>query len=222
VGSSVDLSNHFSAGLWIKTSLAVADNVIQLILDDDAGCGSPLETLNLTALEANAWSRPHMNVSKPAALTAIACVGLSAASDPGPLTLHADLFEGPAEVQKIHFAMSNTVPTEGITFIVQTDTDGDGLLSDESNQINRMVISYLDKDMIVRNLAWSITEFGRGDGDSVLEAGETFLLTIDLRAVDPIPVAFTQMTLNIAPQDDVPITIEKIVPSKVSKSMILR
>ena len=163
-----------------------------------------------------------MNVTDSTALTAVACVGINAARDPGALTITADLIQGPAEVQKVHIAMSNTLPYEGITFIETVDSDGDGLLSDEASQTNNMIVTYMDNDKMVRDITWTTTELGYGDGDLSLEAAEMFLLTIDLRAVDPVPTARAQMTFHIAPYEDSSIPLIKRVPSKVSKSMILR
>ena len=48
LGSTVDLSEHYAAGLWIKASTDVANSVLQLVLDDSAGCASPEETLDIT------------------------------------------------------------------------------------------------------------------------------------------------------------------------------
>jgi hypothetical protein len=113
------------------------------------------------------------------------------------------------------------VPTEGVGVEPSTDSDNDGLFSDEIAQTNRIVVSYNDSDVLVRDIAWSTTELGSGDGDTELEAGETFLFTIDLRAVDPIPTAKTIMTLTISPYGTTTITLEKRVPTNISVSMVI-
>ena len=194
--------------------------MLQLVLDDNTGCGSPAESLNIAALKADQWDKRHMNMTTPSALTTVACVGLKAVMDPGAATVTVDLVQGPSEVQSVILSMSNSIPTESISFIEAADTDSDGLLSDEAGS-HWLVVSYLDKDKIVRDITWSTTEIGRGDGDTELEAGELFLFTIDLRAVDPIPTANQFMTFHIAPSDDTSLTIERRVPAKISTSMIL-
>ena len=221
LASTVDLSGHYAAGLWIKSDTTLASGVLKLLLDDSAGCGSPEESLDVGALAAATWTNVRRRVSDPSALTAVACTGLSAASDPGAVVLLVDLIQGPPEIQKVHLALANTLPTEAVVFTQQADSDGDGLLSDETNQANRLVISYMDSDQLVRDLAWSTKELGRGDGDVDLEHGETFLLTIELRGVDPVPTAYTLMTFSIAPYNGAALELEKIAPANISTAMII-
>ena len=221
LASTVDLSGHYAAGLWIKSDTTLASGVLKLLLDDSAGCGSPEESLDVGALAAATWTNVHRNVSDPSALTAVACTGLSAASDPGAVVLLVDLIQGPPEIQKVHLALVNTLPTEAVVFTPQTDSNGDGLLSDETNQANLLVVSYLDSNQLVPDLAWSTSELGRGDGDMDLEHGETFLLTIELRGVDPVPTAYTFMKFSIAPYDEAAIELEKIAPASITASMVI-
>ena len=221
LSSTVDLSSHYAAGLWIKSDTTLASGVLKLLLDDSTGCGSPEESLDVGALTAATWTKVHRNVSDASALTAIACTGLSAATDPGAIELLVDLIEGPPEVQKVHLALSSALPTQGVAFIPQADSDGDGLLSDESGQSNLLVISYLDTTQLVRDLAWSTKELGRGDGDVELENGESFLLTIELRGVDPVPTAGTVMGFHISPHQAASLVLEKTVPANVTVSMLI-
>ena len=221
LGSTVDLSGHYAAGLWIKSDTTLASGVLKLVLDDSAGCGSPEESLDVGALTAATWVKVHRNVSDASALTAVACTGLSAAVDPGPIVLLIDLIEGPPEIQKVYLALTSALPTQGVTFIPQIDSNGDGLLSDEAGQANVLVISYMDSTQLVRDLAWSTNELGRGDGDVELEFGETFLLTVELRGVDPVPTAGTVMAFHIAPHEEASLVLEKVAPVNITTSMIL-
>jgi hypothetical protein len=200
----------------------VADNVLELVLDDTPGCTSPLESISISELATNDWGKRYSNVSDPTALTAIRCVAISATVDPGTTTLSVDLIQGPPEVQKVHISLTNSIPTEGVAVIQQTDTNNDGLFSDEASQVNNIVVSYMDQEKLVRDLAWSVKELGRGNGDVDLEAGETFLFTVELRGINPVPTSGTLMTFHIAPQDNVALVLEKFAPSNISPSMILR
>ena len=222
LSSTVNLSGHFSAAIWVKATSAIDAGVLRLVIDDSAGCGSPEESLNIPALSASSWLRHRINVADASALSAVACVGISATSDPGVITLYVDQIEGPPEVQQVHVAVTNAIPTHGIAFVGTTDADGDGLLSDEATRTHFMVITYMSNETIVRDLTWTTTELGLGDGDITLEAGETFMLSIDLRAVDPIPTARSLITLDIATNDDGAIQLEKIAPPQISPSMVLR
>ncbi|MDA1035811.1 MAG: hypothetical protein O3B65_02885 [Chloroflexi bacterium] len=222
LGSTADLSGHLAAGLWIKSSSAVADNVFELIIDDSPNCGSPEESLGIAGLAADTWAQPRMKLSGPSALTAVACVGVRSPSDPGAITLTIDLVQGPPEVHTVYVNVNNTIPTKGVGFVAQIDTNNDGLLSDEANQQNDLIITFSNEDMLVRDLAWTVTELGAGDGDTDLEYGETFMLTIDLRAVDPIPTAKTLMRLALAASENSVLLIEKRIPRNISTSLILR
>jgi flagellin-like protein len=221
LGSTVDLSAHYAGGVWLKPSADVAAGVLQLRLDDSTGCGSPLETLAIPALTANTWKQVRVNTADPSALTAVACVGLSAASDPGALTLLVDQVEGPDEVQSLHLALGATLNTAPLAFNVTADADQNGLLSDEASPNHDLVISYIDSDSVVRDLAWTTTELGKGDGDVQLEAGEMFLLTVDLRAVSPVPTANTLVVLHLAPYDGSSTVFEKRMPANIETSMVI-
>jgi len=130
LGSPVDLSAHYSAGLWIKAGTTVADSVFKMVLDNDTGCGTPTETLNLPKLVANTWKQVHMNVAAVAAQASVACVANKTTTDPGAVVLRIDQVQGPHEVQTVNLEMANTLPTAGVTFAPATDNNNE-LLSDE-------------------------------------------------------------------------------------------
>ena len=222
LGSGVDLSGHYAASLWIKSSSRLTGNVVQLILDDSPNCGSPEETLAIPALATNTWEQPRLQLKNPAALTAVACVGLTARSDPGALTFTLDLIQGPPEVHAIYVNLNNSIPTRGVAFVPVADTGNDGLLSDEADQRNNLVIVFSNQDSLVRDLAWTVTELGAGDGDEDLDYAETFMLKIDLRAVVPIPTAKTLIDIEVAAHGNAMLVIERFIPRNISTSMILR
>jgi archaellin len=221
LGSTVDLSAHYAAEVWLKPDVDVAAGVLQLLLDDTAGCGSPLETLAVPALTANTWKQVRVNTADPAALTAVACVGLNASSEPGALTLLVDQVEGPDEVQALHLVLGPTLDTAPLAFNTTVDSDSDGLLSDEGAKNHDLVISYIDSESVVRDLAWTTTELGKGDGDVQLEAGEKFQFNVDLRAVSPIPSANTLVVLHLAPYDGSSTVFDKRMPANIETSMVI-
>jgi len=53
LGAPVDILGNWSAGLCIESSASLPAGTLQLVLDDTAGCGSPLETLDIGALSAD-------------------------------------------------------------------------------------------------------------------------------------------------------------------------
>jgi hypothetical protein len=89
--AAIDLSGSKYIGFWIKSDIAVAGNVLQLVLDETAACASPDETLNIPVLAAGVWR--YIRVAVTGAGTtrdALISVGIIAASDPGAATLYID------------------------------------------------------------------------------------------------------------------------------------
>ena len=114
LASTVDLSGHIAAALWIKSSSPVAGNVVQLVIDDSPNCGSPEEILGIPALATDTWEQPRITLDDPTALSAVACIGIRARTDPGAITLTIDLIQGPAEVHTVYLALNNTIPTRSV------------------------------------------------------------------------------------------------------------
>ena len=88
---ALDLSGPTHIELWIKSGLPQVSGDLKLLLDNDLGCPTPLETLTIPALLANTWTKVSVALtSLPAARTAIVSVGLSASVDPGVCTIWLD------------------------------------------------------------------------------------------------------------------------------------
>ena len=199
--STVDLTSpkHYALRLWIKSDATVAADVLQLVVDDDAGCASPLETINIGALAPATWDHTVLDIADPTAATlnSIDCVGIKAASDPGAVVLNIDLIEAPAELTQVSFVVANSVEGENIDLTTTTDVDGDGLIDDET-KLHKLSVIYTDKDQRTVDLAWTRLQLGLGDGDVELEPGERMRLTVLTHAANPIPVADTTFTLTLA------------------------
>jgi hypothetical protein len=89
--AAIDLSGSKYIGLWIKSDIPVAANVLQLVLDETAACASPDETLNIPVLAAGLWRYIRVAVTGAGATRdALISVGINAASDPGAATLFID------------------------------------------------------------------------------------------------------------------------------------
>ena len=214
---TVSITDHYSARLWLKTDINVAANVLRLVIDDTAGCGSPIETINIPALTAtNGWTQVQVKLATPASLTAVACVGLDAFSDPGVVVIDVDYVEAPGEVSQLSFFVANALDGEPIDLTTTSDADSDGLLSDEATKTHVLTIDFLDKDQRVNDVTWSSTEIGKGDGDSLLEAGEKFSVTVEMEAMDPMPVSYTELAIVINPELGSSLIIERTLPSPIN------
>lgn len=86
----VDLHAYDSIGFWFRSSVALNSGDIQFLLDDTNGCVSPLETINIPAISANTWTWVNLAFVTPAALTAVASIGIKQAVDKGAMVLNID------------------------------------------------------------------------------------------------------------------------------------
>ncbi|MDP3063396.1 MAG: hypothetical protein Q8O40_09345 [Chloroflexota bacterium] len=221
--SSTDISDHYSVRFWIKTDTDVAANVLQLVIDETAACVSPEETLNIPALTAaSGWTRVQLKMSAPSVLNAVLCVGLNAASDPVTPTVNVDLVEAPGEVTQIDFVVANALDGEAIDLSTTSDADSDGLISDEATQSHVLSVSYVDKNQRVNDITWTATQMGKGDSDNLLEPGEKMQITVQLEALSPMPVTYTEMALHVKPQKGSTLVIERTVPAVVDAYMDLK
>ncbi|MFH1140287.1 MAG: hypothetical protein V1724_01145, partial [Chloroflexota bacterium] len=223
LAAAIDISDHYSVSLWIKSSINLAAGVLQLLLDDTAGAVSPLETLNLPAITAaNGWTKVQLKLASPASLTAVLSVALKAASDPVTPTINVDLVEAPGEVTQLNFVLANALDGEAVDLSTTADADSDGLISDEATKSHVMYITYVDKNQRVNDITWTATQMGKGDDDNLLEPGEKMQITVNLEALSPMPVAYTAFDLQLRPESGSTYTIERTVPSVVDASMDLR
>ena len=89
VGNTLD--DYVQLILWVKSSINVAANQLQILLDDTANCASPVATINLPDLYADQWMRCLITAdfSGCTALTIIS-VGVKQVSDLGAFTLWLD------------------------------------------------------------------------------------------------------------------------------------
>jgi hypothetical protein len=87
--SNIDLSAYQQIALWVKASIAVAANVLQIKLCSDGAGVTALDTLNIPALTAGNWI--PVVIDKGSALSSgINSIALYAASDPGTITVNLD------------------------------------------------------------------------------------------------------------------------------------
>ena len=95
--TALDLSGRKEISLWIKSSVTIDANDLQLLLDNTAYCASPLETLNIPALAANTWTKIALILANPGSDTAIVSVGVKMVVDKGAFDLFIDDVRGIAD-----------------------------------------------------------------------------------------------------------------------------
>ncbi len=90
----VDLSDCKIAKLWIKSSVDTALGDLQILLDNNANCASPEETLDVPALAAGVWSLCDLPLANPESDTAIISKGLKYVTDLGACDIRVDDVNG--------------------------------------------------------------------------------------------------------------------------------
>ena len=133
--------------------------------------------------------------------------------------------DGDNLVDEMWFIVSSTLDGEAIDLTTTPDTDGDGVLTDESPKEHVAIITYIDGNQRISDIAWTSTPVGRGDSDSLLEVGEKFLIFVDMRAVDSgaFPLGkYDTFTLEFLPDTGSALVIERTVPAIVDPVMDLR
>ena len=92
--SAIDLSDHNSVSLRIKSTVALDSGDLQLLLDNTAQCASPLEAIDIPAVSADTWTKVVLTLAAASSDTAIVSVGLKMVVDKGAFTVNLDQIEG--------------------------------------------------------------------------------------------------------------------------------
>jgi len=128
------------------------------------------------------------------------------------------------------FTIGNALGGEPVDFTPTSDTNRNGIISDEATKNHKVVISYSDSYTQVTDLTWSREAVGTDDGDTLLEANEKFGITVDLAYVnDNTGVLGTKQKITanhkfrieIKPHKGAVLTIERTLPIRVRNVMNL-
>ncbi len=236
-----DLSESSSVHLWFKTSVDLSgtldDDDIQFILYENGG-GNEVLDIAASNLDGD-WHRLELSLSgNTSNYDAIEKIGLAANSDPGSVTFFIDTLETrPRDslpcpeanyLDQLVVSVSNAIGGEAIDFTPTIDSDDDGILSDESSPTHKVIISYADQYQYGNDLAWSVQRMGTCDSDYLLEDGEMFFITVDLRYLNNNATFENQkikhnrlFTIEIKPPHGATLATERDAPSMIDASNIL-
>lgn len=126
------------------------------------------------------------------------------------------------DVDQMLLVISNSLKGAPMNLVGTTDADADGLLSDEAVKSHHLVITFIDQAQMVTDIAWTATEVGKGDGDSLMETSERFELLVDLTAISPAVDENDTFILEIKPGKGSAITLERTMPGRIDDVMNLR
>ena len=124
-------------------------------------------------------------------------------------------------VDEIIFTLSNALQGEPANLATTVDADEDGLLSDETGKTHTTIISYIDQEQRVDDMAWVKVGVGQGNGDDLLDPGEKMEITVDVSGLATALDANGRFTLEIKPNSGSSLVIERTIPAVVDAVMYL-
>jgi flagellin FlaB len=129
-------------------------------------------------------------------------------------------------IGEITFTVANVLGGEPVDF-TQPSGGAAGLATGNDHKV---VINYLDSDQAIDDLYWTVAKLGNDDGDSLLETGEKFQITVGSQSgegnlVDALDTDLgVNATFSIVVMTPIGavLTIERITPPYIDKIMNLR
>jgi archaellin len=217
----VDLSSIDSIRLWVRSSVNTAAGDVEIVIDDTAACGSALENIDLPVLVADTWKLVTLAITDNSDMTAVKCVGLNYVTDNGAQVLNLDEVVAQGQATSILVTITNTLEGEPIDVSEPSDSDGDGNADSDSG--HTMILTYTDKNQVIRDVYWTKTFIGNNDGDNLLEAGEKVELNIRLGALsNSFPViGDVKWDLEVRPEDGGTVVIQRAMPDIIDTVMNL-
>ena len=126
------------------------------------------------------------------------------------------------DLDEIVFMVANALDGEPINLTPTVDSDGDGLLSDESPILHTTILSYIDQFQEFTDLAWTTATVGKADADNLLEKSEKFEVTVDISKLSPRLNADDTSVIEIRPQSGATLVIERTTDPVIDKNNDLR
>jgi archaellin len=120
------------------------------------------------------------------------------------------------DIDEIVFIVANTSGGEAINFTQTTDSNDDGLLSNET-ALHTTQINYIDKVKEVTDITWTQTAVGKNDSDNLLEANEKFEITITVAHLATVITGDDTFIIEIAPDGAATVVIERTTPPTIDK-----
>ena len=117
--------------------------------------------------------------------------------------------------------VTNAVEGEAVDLTEPSDSGDDGVADSDGSHV--MVITYTDKNQLVRDLYWTKVFLGNNDGDDLLETGERAELTIDLKGLaDATPlVKDLEFSIEIKPAVGAVLVLQRRIPPVIDTVMNL-
>ena len=154
-------------------------------------------------------------------MTAVKCVGLNVATDGGVQTVNLDNVVAQGQATSLLVTLANALEGEPIDLSEPGDSDANGLSDSDSN--HTLILTYTDKNQVVRDVYWTKTFVGQNDSDDLLESGEKVELNVRLTGLSnsyPV-VGDTRFDVEIRAEFGGSIVVERTMPDLIDTVMNL-
>jgi flagellin FlaB len=145
-------------------------------------------------------------------------------SERGKETVYAGLAKarGTMEVRGGVVATASGVPLAiaDIQLTVANTAGGDPIPLDPTGTTNRTVVAYRDSSAVDNDVLYASTEV-LGDGDTLLEPGELFTLTVDLATAGLTPGVNDRFTLEVQTPVGAVLDVTRTLPPELKAVMQL-
>jgi flagellin FlaB len=124
---------------------------------------------------------------------------------------------GNTSVTELVICVSNALNGEPIDMTAPGNSSN--LAAPGSNNV--VVVSYSSQNERTDDLYWTAAQLGKGNGDTMLDPGETFQMTIDLAGAGETIGTYHTFDIEIKPPIGSVLTIERTTPAALASYMIL-
>ena len=119
-------------------------------------------------------------------------------------------------------AQTNGNEVQTLVICVASALNGEKIdMTDPSGNENVVVVSYASKNMRTDDLSWTAVQLGKGNGDDMLDPGETFEMTIALTGAGETIGTYHTFDVEIKPPVGSVLVVERTTPAALASYMIL-
>jgi len=122
------------------------------------------------------------------------------------------------EVTELVICVASALNGQSIDMTEPSDS-GNGTAA--GNSSNVVVVSYASKNVRTDDLYWNAGQLGKGNGDHMLDPGETFEMTIFLNGARESVGTYQTINIEIKPPVGSVLVVERTTPAALADWMIL-
>ena len=119
------------------------------------------------------------------------------------------------KIDQVVFTVSTLLPGQLVDLTATVDSDNDGDLSDETGAAHTTIISYLDDNQVVDDIAWTATQVAKGNGDTFLDSSEKMRITVNVSQLATLLGEDVRFTIEVKPSNGSSLVVERFTPTGI-------